>query len=160
MYFQNNWAKKKHKHLPTAFIQNYIRYILTSPHLSLNHEGRWGTTDDFITSFLHFTMFSTALWDLANSRPVHFLILSSHLFFCLPCLLPPFTVPCKIVSARSDERETRPHYCSLRPFTMVSRVVKKNTSHGNEVLGTLRVRNNVDSVVMLSLSDHVTKLRN
>ena len=22
-------------------------------HLSLNREGRWGTTDDFITSFLH-----------------------------------------------------------------------------------------------------------
>ena len=23
-------------------------------HLPLNHEGRWGTTDDFATSFLHF----------------------------------------------------------------------------------------------------------
>ena len=23
-------------------------------HLSLNREGRWGTTDDFTTSFLHF----------------------------------------------------------------------------------------------------------
>ena len=37
-------------------------------HLPLNCEGRWGTTDDFITSFLHFPLFSTALWD---SRPVH-----------------------------------------------------------------------------------------
>ena len=36
-------------------------------HQSLNHEGRWGTTDDFATSFLHFPLFSTALWDLANS---------------------------------------------------------------------------------------------
>ena len=62
--------------------------------LSLNREGRWGTIDDFTTSFLHFTLFSTPLWDLANSRPVHSLMLSSYLFFYLPCLLPPFAVPC------------------------------------------------------------------
>ena len=49
-------------------------------HLPLNPEGRSGTTDDFATSFLHFSLFSTALWDLANSRPVHSLKLSSHLF--------------------------------------------------------------------------------
>ena len=67
---------------------------------------RWGTTDDFTTSFLHFSLFSIALWDLANSRPVHSLMLSSHLFLCLPCLLPPFTVPCKMVLARPDEQET------------------------------------------------------
>ena len=59
-------------------------------HQSLNREGRWGTTDDFATSFLHFfPLFSTVLWDLANSRPVHSLTLSFHLFLCLPCLLPP-----------------------------------------------------------------------
>ena len=52
-------------------------------HLSLNRQGRWGTTDDFATSFLHFPPFFTALWDLANSRPVQFLMLSSHLFLCL-----------------------------------------------------------------------------
>ena len=39
-------------------------------HQSLNREGRWGTTDDFATSFLHCSLFSTALWDLLNSRPV------------------------------------------------------------------------------------------
>ena len=72
-------------------------------HLSLNHKGCLGTTDDFTTSFLHYFLFSTAPWDLANSRPVHFLMLSSHLFHCLPCLLPPFTVPCKMVLARPDE---------------------------------------------------------
>ena len=55
----------------------------TSLHLSLNREGRWGTTDDFATSFLHFSKFHTALWDLPNSRPVHSLMLSSHLCFCL-----------------------------------------------------------------------------
>ena len=45
-------------------------------HQSLNPEGRWGTTDDVATSFLHFSLFSTALWDLPNSRPIHSLMLS------------------------------------------------------------------------------------
>ena len=90
-------------------------------HQSLNREGRWDTTDDFATSFLHFSLFSTALWDLPNSRPVHSLMLSSHLFLCLPCLLPPFTVPCTMVLARLDERETWPYHCNLHLFTMVRR---------------------------------------
>ena len=44
-------------------------------------------TTRFTTSFLHFSLFSTALWDLPNSTLVHSLVLSSHLFFCLPCFL-------------------------------------------------------------------------
>ena len=44
-------------------------------HLSLNREGLWGTTDDFATIFPHLSLFSTALWDLANSRPVQTFIL-------------------------------------------------------------------------------------
>ena len=75
-------------------------------HQSLNREGRRGTTDDFATSFLHFSLFSTALWDLPNSMPVNSLMLSSHLFLCPPCFLPPFPAPCKMVLARPDERET------------------------------------------------------
>ena len=35
-------------------------------HQSLNRQGRWGATDDFTTSFLHFSLFSTALLDLAT----------------------------------------------------------------------------------------------
>ena len=93
----------------------------THHHLSHNREGLWGTTDDFTTSFLHFYLFSTALLDLANSRPVHSLMLSAHLYFCLPCLLPPFTVSCKMVLFRPDERETCPHHCSFRLFMMVRR---------------------------------------
>ena len=92
----------------------------TSLHLSLDFGGHWGTTDDFTTSFLGFSLFSTALWDLANSRPVHSLMLSSHIF-CLPCLLPPFTVPCKMVLTSSDERETCTYHFSFRLFTMVRR---------------------------------------
>ena len=34
-----------------------------------------GTTVDFATSFLQFFLFSTALWDLANCRSVHSLII-------------------------------------------------------------------------------------
>ena len=78
-------------------IRRVYYYVYLHLHLSLNREGRWETTKDFKTSFLHFSLFSTALWDLANSRPVHSLTLFPHLFFCLSCLLPPFTVPCKIV---------------------------------------------------------------
>ena len=90
-------------------------------HQSLNREGVWGTTDHFATSLLNFPLFSTALWDLLNSRPVYSLMLSSHLFLCLPCLLPSFTVPCKMVLARPDERETWPYHCSLRLFAIVRR---------------------------------------
>ena len=84
----------------------HLNCSLSSSHLSLNRGGPWGTTDDFATSFLHVSLFSTALWDLANSRPVHSLMLLSHLLHCLPCLLSPFTVPCKMVFAKPDERET------------------------------------------------------
>ena len=85
-------------------------------HLSPNRKGRWHHNQ--FRPFL-FSLFSTALWDLANSRPVQFL--SSHLLFCLPCLLPPFTVPCKMVLTIPDEQETCPYHFSLRLFTKVSR---------------------------------------
>ena len=49
------------------------------------------------------------------------LMLSSHLFLCLPCLLSSFTVPCKMVLARPDELETWPYRCSLRLFLIVRR---------------------------------------
>ena len=44
-------------------------------------------------------------------------MLSSH-FFCLPCIHPPFSVPCKIVLARPDEWQTCLYHCNLRLFTM------------------------------------------
>ena len=47
-------------------------------------EGRRGTTDEFATIPFHLDLFSAALVELAKSIPVHSLILSSHLFFCLP----------------------------------------------------------------------------
>ena len=65
---------KLQRELPKLTINHHHHHH----HQSLNREGRWGTTDDFATSFLHFSLFSTALWDLPNSRPVHTLMLSSH----------------------------------------------------------------------------------
>ena len=62
--------------------------INSSPHLSLNREARWCTTDDFTTRFLYFSLFSTALWDLANFRPIQSLMISFHSSFCVPCLIP------------------------------------------------------------------------
>ena len=41
-------------------------------HLSLSREGRWCTTDDFTTSFLHFPLFSTALWDFVKPQACPF----------------------------------------------------------------------------------------
>ena len=46
--------------------------------------GRRGTTDEFATIPFHLDLFLAALVELAKSIPVHSLILSSHLFFCLP----------------------------------------------------------------------------
>ena len=111
------WKSKFHQ--STHTICRAAQYYSSSS--ILNHKGHWGTTDDFTTNFLCFSLFSTALWGLLNSRPVHSLMLSSHLFLYLPCLLPPFTVPCKMVLARTDEQETWPYHCSLCLFTMVRR---------------------------------------
>ena len=72
-------------------------------------EGRRGTTDEFATTPFHLDLFSAALVELAKSIPVHSLILSSHLFFCLPLFLFPFTVPCRIVFAKPEDLETWPY---------------------------------------------------
>ena len=80
-------------------------------------EGRRGTTDEFTTIPFHFVLFSAALVELARSISVHSLILSSHLFFCLPLFLFPFTVPCRIVFAKPVDLETWPNHLSFRFLT-------------------------------------------
>ena len=87
-------------HFPDVTTTPHPRFNHLHLHLSLNNEGRWGTTDDFKTSFLH-CLISTALWDLANSRPVHSLR-SFHLFL-FASSVPHFTVPCKMVLARPND---------------------------------------------------------
>ena len=81
--------------------------------------GRRGTTDEFETIPFHLDLFSAALVELAKSIPVHSLILSSHLFFCLPLFLFPFTVSCRIVFAKPEDLETWPNHHSFRLLTRV-----------------------------------------
>ena len=67
-------------------------YLIISSHLSLDREGHWGTTDDFATSILHFSLFFTALKGLAQLqacpfpdvvfRPLPLSALSSSPFHC------------------------------------------------------------------------------
>ena len=82
-------------------------------------KGRRGTTDEFATIPFHLDLFSAALVELAKSIPVHSLILSSHLFFCLPLFLFPFTVPSRIVFAKPEDLETWPNHLSFRFLTRV-----------------------------------------
>ena len=49
-------------------------------HLSLNREDRWGTADDFTISFLHFSLFSTALFLAVVFPPLFLSALSSYRF--------------------------------------------------------------------------------
>ena len=82
-------------------------------------EGRRGTTDKFATIPFHLDLFPAALVERAKSIPVHSLILSSQLFFCLPLFLFPFTVPCRIVFAKPEDLETWPNRLSFRFLTRV-----------------------------------------
>ena len=72
--------------------------------------------------FPPFPLLSTALWDLANHRPVQSQMLSSHLFLCLPCL-PPLSLCLarwfwlNLMNGRHDHTIS----CSLRLFTLIRR---------------------------------------
>ena len=95
---------------------NVYYYYLLYP---ITLEGRRGTTDEFATIPFQLDLFSAALVELAKSIPVHSLILSSHLFFCLPLFLFPFTVPWRIVFAKPEDLETWPNHLSFRFLTRV-----------------------------------------
>ena len=84
-------------------------------HLSCSHGDRWGATD-IATLSLHLILFSASLRALQNFNPVYAEILLSQRFFCRPLLLPPCTVPCKIVSASPADLDTRPNHFNLRFF--------------------------------------------
>ena len=93
-------------------VSNYIKakadvYLHSKP---MTFEGRRGTTDEFATTPIDLVLFSAALVELAKSIPVHKLILYSDLFFCLPHFLFPFTVPCRVAFAKSEDLETWPNH--------------------------------------------------
>ena len=76
-------------------------------------------SDDVATMPFHFSLSSPALREPPNPIPIHSLMLSSHLLFCLPLLLAPFTVLCRIVFAMPEDLEMWPYHLSFRFFTMV-----------------------------------------
>ena len=98
-----------------------IKVIQTLSSQSFNRGGRWGTTDDVATIPFYPSLSSTALRESPNPIPIHSLMLSSHLLFCLRLLLAPFTVPCRIVFAIPEDLEMWPYHLSFRFFTMVRR---------------------------------------
>ena len=109
-----------------AHAQAHEEYCISTPLLRnsilfypITLGGRRGTTDEFATITFHLDLLSAALVELAKSIPVHSLILSSHLFFCLPLFLFPFTVPCRIVFAKLEDFETWPNHLSFRFLTRV-----------------------------------------
>ena len=88
---------------------------------SLNLGGRRGTIDDVAKMPFHPSLSSAALRESLNPILVHSSILSSNLFFCLPLLLAPFTVPFRTDFAVPEDFEMQPTHMSLRFFTMVRR---------------------------------------
>ena len=101
-----------------CWLSNLVSCHLISS-LSLNLGGRRGTTDDVAIIPFHPSMSSAAIRESPNSIPVHSLMLYSHLLFCLPLLLAPFTVHCGIVFAIPENLEMWPYHLSFRFCIMV-----------------------------------------
>ena len=111
-----NWIPSAH----SIFFAFTFTYPLTAR--VVGHHRRLHNQFPPFLSAIHFSLFPTALWDLADSRPVHFLMLSSNFFFCVPCLLPAFTGPCKLVFAKPNEQiETCSNHFTWHLFTMVGK---------------------------------------
>ena len=87
----------------TGRTQVYSCLLISSQYLNLG--GRRGTTDDVATIPFHPSLSSAALRESPNPIPVHSLMLSSHIFLCLPLLLAPFTAPCRIVFDMPEDLE-------------------------------------------------------
>ena len=93
---------------------------------SIKTQQKYGTSLCFITTYdttipFHPFLSFAALRKSLNSIPVHFLMLSLHLFFCLPLLLVLFPVPCRIVFAMPEDLKMWPYHLRFRFFTMIRR---------------------------------------
>ena len=93
------------------FGRGLLKNLISSQ--SLNLGGRRGTTDDVATIPFH----SSAA--LSLQTPFPFILWCYLFFFCLPLLLAPFTVPCRIVFAMPEDLEMWPYHLSFRFFTTV-----------------------------------------
>ena len=74
------------KWVQSPVICDFLCYLILSylilSYLSCSLADRWGTTVDFKTSFFHSSLFSV-FCSIFRSRPVHSLMLSSHLCYSL-----------------------------------------------------------------------------
>ena len=87
--------------------------------LSRNLGCHWGTTDEFVTTSFRLVLFSAALVELVKSIPVHSLILSSHLFFCLPLFFFLSLCPVGLSFSKPEDLETWPNHPSFCFLTRV-----------------------------------------
>ena len=95
-------------------------HSLTQSSRSLN--DRWSIKDNRATTFLHFCLSSAFQRTSSNPNPVHCDMLSSYLFFfCVPFLLPPCTVPCRVIFASPVDLVMCPYNLNLSFLTVVIR---------------------------------------
>ena len=71
--------------------------------------------------FPHSSLSSAFRRASTNPNPIRFGMLYSHLFFCLPFLLPPCTVPCRIICGSPVDLVMCPTHLNMRFLTMVIR---------------------------------------
>ena len=102
-----------HQLTPSCFFASRLDVFKAVKPISVISHNLGSTTDELATSPFNFVLFSAAQVELAKFIPVRSLILSSHLFFCLPFVLFPFTVPCRIVFAKPEDLETWPNHLSF-----------------------------------------------
>ena len=90
-------------------------------------EDRWGTLDKFAAIPFHLILFSAALVELAKSIPVHSVILSSHLFFCLPVFFFLYYLYTSVVLGLKKDK-------NAEKVTKVASGLKKTTTHFQTIL--------------------------
>ena len=100
--------KAKQIFIKCCTILNLNKHHLISSQ-SLNLGGRRGTTDDVAKIAVHLSCLP-----LPYSLKLH-----SHLFFCLPLFLDPFTAPCRIVFTMPEDLEMWSYHLCFRFFTVV-----------------------------------------
>ena len=81
------------------------------------------------TLSLHLILFPASLRASQNFNPVHSEMLFSQLFFCGPLLLPPCTIPCKIVFASLADLATWPAILFLQDVQVCSRFSEMQDMH-------------------------------
>ena len=105
----------EHYHIKALTSISILFYFVSSHSLGrLSGHHRWICNNPFPPC----PVFSS-LVELAKSIPVHSLILSFHLFFCLLFVLCPYTVPCTIAFAKPEDIQMWRNYLSFHVLTRV-----------------------------------------